>query len=73
MSVRRGGLGRGLGALIPGAGEIAPPPAGAATVPIDAVRPNPQQPRRQFDEMELEALADSIREHGVLQPLVVVR
>jgi ParB family chromosome partitioning protein len=68
---RRGGLGRGLGALIPGAVEA--PAAGAALVPLESIRPNPQQPRRHFDEAELEALADSIREHGVLQPLVVTR
>ncbi len=52
-------------------------PAAAPTVapelPIDAIIPNPDQPRRLFDENELAALADSIRRHGVLQPVVVRR
>lgn len=67
---RRRGLGMGLGALL---GESAPPPAreSAQRVPIDYLEPSPLQPRRQFPEEELEALAASIREHGVLQPLVV--
>ena len=42
-------------------------------IPIDRIRPNPDQPRRHFDESELAALAASIREHGVLQPVVVRR
>jgi ParB family chromosome partitioning protein len=41
-------------------------------VPIDAIHANPEQPRREFDETELASLADSIRRHGVLQPLLVV-
>ncbi|HEY2593483.1 MAG TPA: ParB/RepB/Spo0J family partition protein [Chloroflexota bacterium] len=62
------GLGRGLGALIP------PPSAarhGLRDVPVEAIRPNPWQPRTHFDEQELHELADSIREHGVLQPVLV--
>jgi ParB family transcriptional regulator, chromosome partitioning protein len=59
------GLGRGLGALIP------PATVGLREVPVDAIRPNPQQPRTQFDQHELEGLAQSIREHGVLQPVLV--
>jgi ParB family transcriptional regulator, chromosome partitioning protein len=69
---RRGGLGRGLAALIP-PGE-ATDPATTATllqVPVDAVVPNPRQPREVFDEEELDGLAVSIRDLGVLQPLVV--
>jgi len=69
---KRRGLGRGLEALMSGADPIAPP-GGAARVPVDTIHANPHQPRRQFDEAELQALADSIREHGILQPLVVVR
>jgi ParB family chromosome partitioning protein len=42
-------------------------------IPVDAIDPNPQQPRRVFDAAELERLADSIRQHGVLQPVVVRR
>jgi len=78
MAIRKGVLGRGLDALLPGA----PPPsgptalsadarAGASELAVDAISPNPQQPRRVFGEAELDALADSIRRHGVLQPVVV--
>jgi ParB family chromosome partitioning protein len=79
---KRSALGRGLGALIPGASAArgaeaqpaaAPPPSATNPVelPIDRIRPNPEQPRRRFDPAELERLADSIRRHGVLQPVVV--
>jgi ParB family chromosome partitioning protein len=64
---QRGGLGRGLSALIPGAAEE----AGLLEVPVAAIEPNPKQPRRAFDEETLGALAASIREVGVLQPVVV--
>ena len=80
---KRSALGRGLGALIPGASSTrnvespqpaaapAPSAAGPTELPIDRIRPNPEQPRRRFDPAELERLADSIRRHGVLQPVVV--
>ena len=42
-------------------------------LPIDSIVPNPEQPRRHFEEKELDALADSIRRHGVLQPVLVRR
>lgn len=69
---RRGGLGRGLAALIP-PGEVGAPGtrAALAELPIDAIQPNPRQPRGVFDEDELEGLATSIRDIGVLQPIVV--
>lgn len=67
MVAGRGGLGRGLGALIPSSGP------GVAEIPIDEIRPNPRQPRHQMDPDELSELAGSIREHGVLQPIVVTR
>ena len=67
--MRRGGLGRGLGALIPGAAEE----AGLLEIPVGAIAPNPRQPRSAFDDETLEALARSIREVGVLQPVVVRR
>jgi ParB family chromosome partitioning protein len=69
---KRQALGKGLGALIPiveetpGQGEL-------AHVPLDEVFPNPEQPRHRFDEGALEDLAASIREQGVLQPLLVRR
>lgn len=73
------GLGRGLSALIPGAQDVSalPPIAtvvtgvGASVVPVDAIVPNPLQPRSDFDPEELDALVASVREHGILQPLLV--
>jgi ParB family chromosome partitioning protein len=69
---RRGGLGRGLDALIPG-GEGQTPTSGAAQIPIKNIQPNPHQPRREIVQAELEELAASIREHGIIQPLIVTR
>lgn len=67
---RPGGLGRGLGALIP-TGTVAEQAGGLAEIPTAEIRPNPQQPREHFDEEALAALADSIREVGILQPVLV--
>ena len=67
MSAKQRGLGRGLGALIGDFQEE--PESGAVTkLPLQKVEPNPDQPRRTFDEEELQALADSIAAHGILQP-----
>lgn len=101
VTTRRGGLGRGLGALIPTGAPIGMPPEPAGTgaghaalgmgdgsdswtdgpaavpgasfreIPVDAVTPNPKQPRQVFDEESLEELKLSIREFGLLQPVVV--
>jgi ParB family transcriptional regulator, chromosome partitioning protein len=99
MNVRRGGLGRGLGALIPSAPTDEPRPslverdvsvesdqpaavpatsaapeelaAYFAEIPIDAIVPNPRQPRVIFDEEALSELVHSVREIGLLQPIVV--
>jgi ParB family chromosome partitioning protein len=70
---RRGGLGRGLAALIPPGegGPAASSRAWMAELPIDAIEPNPRQPREVFDDEELEGLAASIRDMGLLQPVVV--
>jgi ParB family transcriptional regulator, chromosome partitioning protein len=68
---RRGGLGRGLAALIPPGEAAEGSRATLAEVPVGAVVPNPRQPREVFDEQELEGLAVSIRDVGVLQPIVV--
>jgi ParB family chromosome partitioning protein len=67
---RPGGLGRGLGALIP-TGTVAEKAGGLADIPTADIRPNPQQPREYFDEETLAGLADSIREVGILQPVLV--
>jgi len=66
----KGGLGRGLDALIPGGEEIKPS-GGAIYVAIENIKPNPHQPRKQIQEEDLQELAASIREHGILQPLIV--
>jgi ParB family chromosome partitioning protein len=67
MAARKSGLGRGLDALIP----VEHPVGGFSEVELESVSPNPQQPRRRFDDDALEELAASIREVGVLQPIVV--
>ncbi|HMA33674.1 MAG TPA: ParB/RepB/Spo0J family partition protein [Chloroflexia bacterium] len=83
----RAALGRGINALIPGTGPATSladeggDPAdtlgrvrGAALeIPVEQIRPNPQQPRHEFTPEALKDLADSIREHGVIQPLIVTR
>ena len=91
MNVRRGGLGRGLGALIPNTPRVeqpvpAPGPDGLprvvseaeapvvahfAELPVDAIVPNSRQPRQVFDEEAMAELVHSIREVGLLQPIVV--
>jgi ParB family transcriptional regulator, chromosome partitioning protein len=68
---RKGGLGKGLDALIPG-GE-ANPAESSTLVAVGKIVPNPFQPRGQMDPEGLTELADSIREHGVLQPLLVTQ
>jgi ParB family chromosome partitioning protein len=66
---RRTGLGRGLDALIPG-GET-PSSAGISQIPVDQIDPNPRQPRSHFDADEIEELAASVRQYGVIQPLIL--
>ena len=68
---RKGGLGKGLDALIPGGTSLPERESGIFEAPVAQIIPNPRQPRVQMDELELQGLADSIREHGILQPLVV--
>ena len=75
----RGGLGRGLGALLGDvAQDVAGTPdsngsagAGVRMIPVSALSPHPDQPRRRFDEAALEELAASIAEHGIVQPIIV--
>src|SRR5438309_82451 len=77
---RKSGLGRGLGALLPTQEEQAraveegappPPPSGLTELEIEHIYPNPRQPRTVFRTEDIEELAQSIREQGVLQPVVV--
>jgi ParB family chromosome partitioning protein len=70
---KRGGLGRGLSALIPGAPEAGEAATGLLEVPVNAVAPNPKQPRTRFDDETIGSLAASIREVGILQPVIVRR
>jgi len=69
-------LGRGLGALIPQPRQDAPEvqaTPGLAEIPISQIQPNPYQPRKTFNEASIDELARSVREHGIVQPLVVTR
>lgn len=67
------GLGKGLSALIPKVEEasIQSKEDGVIQIALNLIRPNPQQPRKEFNEGTLIELADSIREHGIIQPIVV--
>lgn len=88
MATKRGGLGRGIGALIPtpeaterpvdvffqsqGPGDLQPVPGvRIATLPVGDITPNAQQPRKEFVQEDLDELTHSVREFGVLQPIVV--
>jgi len=64
---RHSSLGRGLSSLIPQRSQQ----VSTTEIPLARIRPNPRQPRQRMDAAELEALATSIREHGVLQPILV--
>jgi ParB family chromosome partitioning protein len=68
--MRKGGLGKGLDALIP-SGLPSQSEGSATIVPIDQIVPNPRQPRHIIEPDSIKELADSIHEHGILQPLIV--
>jgi ParB family chromosome partitioning protein len=70
---RKSGLGKGLDALIPGGGaeEKTAPDGSPLYLPVEQILPNPSQPRQSMAEESLTELAASIREHGILQPLIV--
>lgn len=76
---QRTGLGKGLDALIPSGGKNQHPAAaessasGVQQVAVDAIQPNPRQPRIHFKENDLAELSASIQEHGVIQPLIVTQ
>ncbi|HAE21527.1 MAG TPA: chromosome partitioning protein ParB [Spirochaetaceae bacterium] len=74
----KSGLGRGLGALIPESAyndeekrEREPGSEGIRSIPLGRVKPSPDQPRKRFDDASLGELAESIKRHGVIQPLIV--
>lgn len=72
------GLGRGLSALLADVGPDTPRPSaslgsGQRMVSVDRIHPNPDQPRRTFDEADMQELAASVREKGVIQPLILRR
>src|SRR3954451_16026321 len=72
VAERQRGMGRGLAAIlsptVPPGGELPPE---LRQLPVELISPNPRQPRRKFDEEGLLALAGSLRERGVLQPVLV--
>lgn len=72
---QRSGLGKGLESLIP-TWQNSPTPTDSAEqvrlLPIESISPNPQQPRKVFEEEHLEDLAASIKQHGIIQPLIVI-
>ena len=76
---KHSGLGRGLGSLLSSSEsqyEIAMPQEkagseGAVEIPVESIRPNPYQPRKKFDEEKLKELSESIKKHGIIQPLIV--
>src|SRR3954465_1003716 len=65
------GMGRGLAAILSVTGEVGEDDVHLRDVPVDLVVPNPRQPRRRFDEATLAGLAESLRQRGVLQPVLV--
>src|SRR5688572_18837974 len=71
---QRKGLGKGLDALIPGGKSTSTSvgtSGGVQQTPVESIKRNPRQPRLKFNDEELNELAASIKEHGVIQPLIV--
>jgi len=68
---RKRGLGKGLDALIPIDEERIIKETASQEIPVASISPNPRQPRKNFNETDLQELADSISEHGILQPLII--
>jgi len=74
MTAKKNGLGRGFESLIPtdfSLSDVASPGEQVKNIPIEKILVNPAQPRKQFDEDSLKELAQSIKQHGIIQPLVV--
>jgi ParB family chromosome partitioning protein len=72
MPPKKSALGKGLGALIPEIEEVSSKD-NIIQIDINEIEPNNDQPRRKFDEEKLQQLADSIKEHGIVQPVLVKR
>jgi ParB family chromosome partitioning protein len=70
MAAKRSALGKGLGALIPEV-ETVQTNDGVVEVDINDIEPNEEQPRKKFDDEKMQELAESIKEHGVVQPVIV--
>ena len=73
MVNRQHGLGRGLGALLSSPGPASSAEPSTLELPIDAITPNPKQPRKDFDDRALRDLSESLKQSGLLQPVVVRR
>ena len=77
MAKSKGGLGRGLGALLPAYDEaeeiIKEGQASIVQLELDMVKAKPDQPRKHFDEDQMTDLVESIKEHGVVQPIIVTQ
>src|ERR1044071_6011330 len=73
MVNRQHGLGRGLGALLSSPGPASSAAPTTVELPIDAITPNPKQPRKSFDDKALWDLSESLKQSGLLQPVVVRR
>src|ERR671920_1759502 len=71
MSAGQRGMGRGLAAILAVSDEPADEDGDLRHIPLDLIAPNPRQPRRSFDQASLQALADSVRERGIVQPVLV--
>lgn len=69
----KGGLGRGLNSFFDTAAPAEEEPGNIEIIKLSRIEPNKGQPRQQFDDEKIEALADSIKEHGVIQPIIVVK
>ena len=79
MAVNKSGLGKGLGSLFPSNVDVENLGGATSTnekiveMKINTIEPNVDQPRKVFDQEKLEELANSIKEHGVLQPIIVAK
>ena len=71
MAEKRSGLGKGLGALLSVREEIEQAKSGVSEILLDDIRPNPHQPRTDFNSDDLDELKQSILEHGLIQPIIV--